>query len=297
MLGVVGESGSGKSVTALPSSACFPNAPRSGVDPLRGDELVGRSERDLQAIRGREIAMVFQDALAALNPVMKVGKQIAEAITVHETGPADDVSTGSSLLDQVGIPDPEGRARRYPHEFSGGMRQRAMIAMAIANDPALLIADEPTTALDVTIQAQVLDVLERIRDRTGSSILFITHDLGFVAGSPNGRGHVRRTARRGGPGRRAPPNPATRTRKGCSPRCPASTGRARRHPVPDPGQLPSLVHRPAGCAFHPRCASVPFRPLRHRGSRRRHHRSRAPLAVTAPPTSTVSPRRPPGGGA
>jgi oligopeptide/dipeptide ABC transporter ATP-binding protein len=259
VLGVVGESGSGKTVTALAVLGLLPKrATIRGSIRFRGDELVGRPERDLQAIRGREIAMIFQDALAALNPVMTVGKQIAEAITVHETGlNADDVRDRVvALLDLVGIPDPEGGARRYPHEFSGGMRQRAMIAMALANDPALLIADEPTTALDVTLQAQVLDVLERIRDRTGLSILLITHDLGVVAGIAE-RVAVMYA------GRRVEEAPVDELF--AKPRHPYTLGLLASLPRLDrpardgtlfriPGQLPSLVHRPDGCAFHPRCA-------------------------------------------
>jgi oligopeptide/dipeptide ABC transporter ATP-binding protein len=259
VLGVVGESGSGKTVTALAVLGLLPKrATIRGSIRFRGDELVGRPERDLQAIRGREIAMIFQDALAALNPVMTVGKQIAEAITVHESGlSADDVRDRIvALLDLVGIPDPGGQAGRYPHEFSGGMRQRAMIAMALANDPALLIADEPTTALDVTLQAQVLDVLERIRDRTGSSILLITHDLGVVAGVAE-RVAVMYA------GRRVEEAPVDELF--AEPRHPYTLGLLASLPRLDrpardgtlfriPGQLPSLVHRPEGCAFHPRCA-------------------------------------------
>jgi oligopeptide/dipeptide ABC transporter ATP-binding protein len=258
VLGVVGESGSGKTVTALAILGLLPTrATIRGSIRFRGDELVGRTERDLQAIRGRDIAMIFQDALAALNPVMTVGHQIAEAITVHEphATTADVHDRVVALLDLVGIPDPAGRARRYPHEFSGGMRQRAMIAMALANDPALLIADEPTTALDVTLQAQVLDVLERIRDRTGSSILLITHDLGVVAGIA-ARVAVMYA------GRRVEEAPVDELF--AEPRHPYTLGLLASLPRLDrpardgvlyriPGQPPSLVHRPDGCAFHPRC--------------------------------------------
>jgi peptide/nickel transport system ATP-binding protein len=163
----------------LPASAQV-----SGSVRFDGRELLGLSERDLQDVRGARIAMVFQDALTALNPVYKVGWQVAEAIKVHhpEIGERELDARTVELLDLVGVPNPKARAGQYPHEFSGGMRQRAMIAMAIANDPDLLIADEPTSALDVTIQAQVLDVLERIRDRTRSSMILVTHDLAVVAG-------------------------------------------------------------------------------------------------------------------
>ena len=263
VLGVVGESGSGKTVTALAVLGLLPRrASIRGSIRFRGEELVGRSERDLQPIRGAQIAMIFQDALASLNPVMSVGHQIAEAITVHDphADPRDVRERVVALLDLVGIPDPAGRARRYPHEFSGGMRQRAMIAMALANDPALLIADEPTTALDVTLQAQVLDVLERVRDRTGSSILLITHDLGVVAGIAE-RVAVMYAGRRVEDGPvddlfAAPRHPYTLGLLASLPRLdrPARLGSLFRIP----GQPPSLVHRPPGCAFHPRC---PFRAL------------------------------------
>ena len=184
VLGIVGESGSGKSVTSMAALGLLPRYARiSGGVYLRGVNLLEMHERDLQKLRGEEIAMVFQDALASLNPVYTVGNQIAEAITTHHDKSKSEVRERVvELLDLVGIPSPRERADQYPHEFSGGMRQRAMIAMTIANDPQVLIADEPTTALDVTIQAQVLEVLERIQERTNSAIILITHDLGVVAG-------------------------------------------------------------------------------------------------------------------
>jgi ABC-type dipeptide/oligopeptide/nickel transport system ATPase component len=183
-LGIVGESGSGKSVTSMAILGLLPKSAKvSGDVRFRGEPILGLPEKQLEKLRGAKIAMVFQDALAALNPVQKVGNQIAEAIEVHQDLSSSDLRARVlELLEIVGIPNPTARVDQYPHEFSGGMRQRAMIAMAISNDPDLLIADEPTTALDVTIQAQVLDVLERIQDRTRSSIMLITHDLGVVAG-------------------------------------------------------------------------------------------------------------------
>ncbi len=183
-LGIVGESGSGKSVTSLAILGLLPRSARvTGEVLFKGEPLLGLPEKQLERVRGARIAMVFQDALAALNPVQKVGAQIGEAISVHENvSSSDRRARVLELLEIVGIPSPSQRIDHYPHEYSGGMRQRAMIAMAIANDPDLLIADEPTTALDVTIQAQVLEVLERIQERTKSSIMLITHDLGVVAG-------------------------------------------------------------------------------------------------------------------
>ena len=183
-LGIVGESGSGKSVTSMAILGLLPaSAAVTGEIIFDGENLVGRSEKQLQPIRGNRIAMVFQDALAALNPVHRVGDQIAEAIKVHHSLSKDELRDGrSSCSTSWASPTRANAPSTIPHEFSGGMRQRAMIAMAIANEPDVLIADEPTTALDVTIQAQVLDVLERIQERTHSSMLLITHDLGVVAG-------------------------------------------------------------------------------------------------------------------
>jgi oligopeptide/dipeptide ABC transporter ATP-binding protein len=258
VLGIVGESGSGKTVAALAILGLLPKRARiQGSVRWRGTELLGRPERDLEPLRGEEIAIVFQDALAALNPVMTVGRQIAEAIQVHhriET--AERARRVVALLDLVGIPDPTTRADQYPHEFSGGMRQRAMLAMALANDPALLIADEPTTALDVTLQAQVLDVLERIRDRTGTSILLITHDLGVVAGLAE-RVLVLYAGRAVEEAPvdelfAAPRHPYTLGLLASLPRLDRPPRQGPRFRIP--GQPPSLVRRPAGCAFHPRCA-------------------------------------------
>src|SRR6187399_94276 len=184
VLGIVGESGSGKSVSALAVMGLLPLSARvSGSVRFKDLELLGRSDRELSAIRGRRIAMIFQDPLSALTPVYSVGDQIAEAILVHEdVGRQAAHERAIELLDAVGIPNPRERATAFPHEFSGGMRQRAMIAMAMANRPDLIIADEPTTALDVTIQAQILEVLRKAKEATGAAIVLITHDLGVVAG-------------------------------------------------------------------------------------------------------------------
>ena len=255
-LGIVGESGSGKSVTSMAILGLLPkNAKVTGSIKLHGRELLGLSEQDMRPIRGNDVAMVFQDALTALNPVFKVGDQIAEAISVHHELDHKAVRARViELLDTVGIPNPDRRADQYPHEFSGGMRQRAMIAMAIANEPAVLIADEPTTALDVTIQAQVLEVFERIQDRTKSSVILITHDLGVVAGTAD-RVLVMYA------GREVeladvdqlfynPRHPYTRGLLASLPRVDGSR-LARLNRIR--GQPPSLISIPSGCAFHPRC--------------------------------------------
>ncbi|GAA2875242.1 hypothetical protein GCM10020220_076000 [Nonomuraea rubra] len=184
VLGIVGESGSGKSVTSLAVMGLLPkNAVVSGSVMLHGQELLGRREEDLVKVRGKAISMIFQDPLSAFTPVYTIGDQIAEAVRVHQKLAKDKAARRAvELLDLVGIPNPNLRAKAFPHEFSGGMRQRAMIAMAIANDPDLLICDEPTTALDVTIQAQVLEVLKTAQQETGAGIVMITHDLGVIAG-------------------------------------------------------------------------------------------------------------------
>jgi oligopeptide/dipeptide ABC transporter ATP-binding protein len=264
-LGIVGESGSGKSVTSMAILGLLPKTAKvSGTILFRGRSLLDLSEHELESVRGGHISMVFQDALAALNPVHRIGSQIAESIKVHNPliRPAELRERVINLLDVVGIPDPARRADQYPHEFSGGMRQRAMIAMSIANEPDLLIADEPTTALDVTIQAQVLDVFERIQERTRSSVILITHDLGVVAGVADRvlvmyAGRVAEVADVESLFY-TPRHPYSRGLLASLPRLDRRV-EGRLHRIV--GQPPSLIKLPAGCAFHPRCpyAEVPGR--------------------------------------
>ncbi len=182
-LGLVGESGCGKSVTALSVMRLLPKNGRVVSGPVRftGQELVSLSEAEMRAIRGNRIAMIFQEPMTSLNPVHTIGAQIAEAVRIHENaGHAAAIERAREMLRLVHIPDADHRVRDYPHQFSGGMRQRAMIAMALACSPQLLIADEPTTALDVTIQAQILRLMLELKERIGAAILLITHDLGVV---------------------------------------------------------------------------------------------------------------------
>jgi oligopeptide/dipeptide ABC transporter ATP-binding protein len=256
-LGIVGESGSGKSVTSLAILGLLPStATITGEVIFGGQNLIGQSEKQLQPLRGERIAMIFQDALAALNPVQRVGDQIIEAIAVHhDLYPGEGHRRAVDLLDLVGVAQAGQRVDNYPHEYSGGMRQRAMIAMAIANEPEVLIADEPTTALDVTIQAQVLDVLERIQERTHTSIMLITHDLGVVAGVAD-RVMVMYAGREAELGSvedifYRPSHPYSRGLLASLPRLDRRAAGERLHRIK--GQPPSLIFLPSGCAFHPRC--------------------------------------------
>jgi oligopeptide/dipeptide ABC transporter ATP-binding protein len=258
-MGIVGESGSGKSMTAMAIMGILPkNAVVTGSIRFRGRELVGLRDDELREIRGRDIAIVFQDALTALNPVMTVGDQLIEAVRVHrpDTTAKQRRDRAIELLDLVGIPAPEKRIDRYPHEFSGGMRQRVMIGMSIANEPDLLIADEPTTALDVTVQAQVLDVLREIQQRTGTTVLLITHDLGVVAGVADRvivmyAGGVVEAAD-------VEPlfydtaHPYTAGLLASLPRMDRRSREERLYQIP--GQPPVSTAWPSGCRFAPRCA-------------------------------------------
>lgn len=259
---VVGESGSGKSVTALAIMGLLPTLEVTAGEILwKGDDLLGLPDDQRRKIRGGEIAMIFQDPLSALNPVHKVGKQIAEMARIHQQMPKRlAFERAVEMLELVGIPEPRKRANMYPHEFSGGMRQRAMIAMAITNKPDLLIADEPTTALDVTVQAQVLQVLVDIKDEIDSAIMLITHDLGVVAGLADNV----MVMYAGRQAELAPTDdifyrskhPYTLGLLASMPRLDDAGGEPL---LPIPGSPPSLINRPPGCPFNPRCrfAEVP----------------------------------------
>jgi peptide/nickel transport system ATP-binding protein len=256
-LGIVGESGSGKSVS---SSAIMglhrgTNAKVSGEILLDGDGLLHLTEVEMRALRGRQVSMIFQDPLSAMHPYYTVGNQIAEAYLVH-----NQVSKGAAkrraieMLDRVGIPNPDRRVHDYPHQFSGGMRQRAMIAMGLINDPGLIIADEPTTALDVTVQAQILDLLQDLQREFNSAIIIITHDLGVVAELADdvlvmyaGR------AVEYGPCKEILTHPLMPYTWGLLSSVPDVKGDTSAKLIPIPGAPPSLLHPPPGCAFHPRC--------------------------------------------
>ncbi|MFF9086961.1 ABC transporter ATP-binding protein [Streptomyces sp. NPDC014991] len=256
-LGIVGESGSGKSVTNLTilglHNPMFTTV--EGEILLDGRELTAARESELEKLRGNKVAMIFQDPLTALSPYYTVGRQIAEPYRKH-TGASKKAAweRAVEMLGKVGIPQPRERANDYPHQFSGGMRQRAMIAMALICDPDLLIADEPTTALDVTVQAQILDLLKSLQQEFGSGIVFITHDLGVIAdmaddimvmyaGGAVERGTTEEVLR-------APQHPYTWGLLNSMPRLDSDLG-AQLSPIP--GTPPSLLTPPSGCRFHPRC--------------------------------------------
>src|SRR6476660_1674909 len=257
-IGIVGESGSGKSVTsqAILGLHRRGKAKTSGQIVLDGEDLMTISNEKLRTLRGSKMAMIFQDPLSALHPYYTIGAQIVEAIQVHHDLDKNKARARAlEMLDRVGIPNPQRRVDQYPHEFSGGMRQRAMIAMALVNNPELLIADEPTTALDVTVQAQILDLMRDLQKEFGSAIIMITHDLGVVAeiaddvlvmyaGKAVEYGAVKDVFY-------APEHPYTWGLLTSMPRL-DRVRKTRLEPVP--GNPPSLINVPSGCAFHPRCA-------------------------------------------
>jgi peptide/nickel transport system ATP-binding protein len=259
-LGIVGESGSGKTVSSLTALGLTRSrgSQIQGKIMFGGHDLVAMSTDDLRKIRGNDVAMIFQDPLSSLHPFYKVGWQLVEAMQAHRSISRKAARTrAAELLALVGIPDPRRRLDSYPHEFSGGMRQRAMIAMALANDPKLLIADEPTTALDVTVQAQILSLLNDLQSRLGTSIIIITHDLGVVAEIADdiavmyaGRIVERGTAREIF---NKPQHPYTWGLLKSIPRLDSPRGEEL---VPISGRPPSLINPPSGCHFHPRCPYV-----------------------------------------
>ncbi|HEY7779563.1 MAG TPA: ABC transporter ATP-binding protein [Ktedonobacterales bacterium] len=260
-IGIVGESGSGKSVTALSILRLLPVPPAEIVDGtvvFQDKDLVDLSEAEMRKVRGGQIAMIFQDPISSLNPVMTIERQLMEPLQLHLKMRAGEARTRArTLLESVGIPDAARRMRGYPHQFSGGMRQRVMIAIAIAANPRLLIADEPTTALDVTIQAQILELIARLRRDLGTAVIMITHDLGVVAGLADRilvmyAGHIAERA----PTEELfanPRHPYTLGLLGAVPRLDAVRGSEL---VTIPGSPPDLLHPPEGCPFQPRC---PFR--------------------------------------
>jgi len=271
-LGIVGESGSGKTVLTQTLLGLTPGADISGSAVFEGNDLLRLSENDMRNVRGARIAVIFQDPLTSLHPLYKVGWQIAEMIRAHDKSVSKKEASERAvdLLRRVGIPRPETRVNDYPHQFSGGMRQRAMIAMAISLSPQMIIADEPTTALDATVQAQILDLLLRLQHESGTALIMITHDLGVVADIADdvmvmyaGRA-AEKAAKRDV--FYAPHHPYTMGLLKSIPSSSAVGDRLR----PIPGSPPSLINLPSGCKFHPRCGYVldrclteepPLRPL------------------------------------
>jgi oligopeptide transport system ATP-binding protein len=257
-LGIVGESGSGKSVNALSIMRLIPIPPgriEGGTVSLRGDNLLAKSEPEMRKIRGKDIAMIFQDPMTSLNPVLTVGDQILESVQLHlKLGKKDALAKTVDMLRLVRIPLPEKRVKEYPHQLSGGMRQRVMIAMALSCDPDVLIADEPTTALDVTIQAQILELMKEMQQRLGSAIIMITHDLGVVAetcrnvlvmyaGNMVEYGSAEDIFSR-------PKHPYT---LGLLASLPRLDDKSQTRLQPIDGQPPNLLRLPTGCSFAPRC--------------------------------------------
>ena len=261
-LGVVGESGCGKSVTALAVMRLIAQPPgriSAGRVLFEGRDLLRLSEPEMRRVRGNRISMIFQEPMTSLNPAYTVGDQIAEAVRLHEgvSGRAA-LQRAQAMLEAVGIPDPQRRVHEYPHQFSGGMRQRVMIAMALACKPDVLIADEPTTALDVTVQAQIFDLVADLRERLGTAVMLITHDMGAVAEMADRvvvmyAGHIVESGSVADV-LRAPLHPYTRGLIACAPG--ARTALPGQYLEEIPGTVPSLVERGAGCLFAQRCAQA-----------------------------------------
>jgi peptide/nickel transport system ATP-binding protein len=256
-LGIVGESGSGKSVSSMAIMGLhdLKRTRMSGSIRVGGKEVVGLSSEKMRDLRGGDVSMIFQDPLSSLHPFYSIGAQISEAYLAHNNVSKSQARTKAiEMLDRVGIPQPKSRVDDYPHQFSGGMRQRAMIAMALVNDPKLLIADEPTTALDVTVQAQILDLLQELQRDFNSAIIIITHDLGVVAEMADevlvmygGR------AVEVGPTRELLTHPEMPYTWGLLSSVPEVTSDTEARLIPIPGNPPSLLDPPSGCPFHPRC--------------------------------------------
>jgi oligopeptide transport system ATP-binding protein len=260
-LAIVGESGSGKSVTALSILRLIPDPPgriERGEIRFGGRDLLRLDDAGIRAIRGNRIAMIFQEPMSSLNPVLTVGVQVGEPLQVHRGTPwAETVEEVARLLTRVSIPDARRRIDSYPHQYSGGMRQRVMIAMSLACRPELIIADEPTTALDVTVQAQILALLKRLTRETGSALILITHDLGVVARYADRvavmyGGRIVETA----PARELYAHPRHPYTRGLLDSVPRLDADRRRRLVPIEGQPPDLANLPAGCAFAPRCGKA-----------------------------------------
>lgn len=260
-IAIVGESGCGKSVLAQSLMKLIVTPPgviESGQVLLEGDDLLCKSNKEIERIRGKEIGMIFQDPMTSLNPTMRIGKQIMEGLRKHLRMSRDKAfARAVEMLELVGISNPTRRALQYPHELSGGMRQRVIIAIALALEPKVLIADEPTTALDVTIQAQILELMKKIQKRMDTSIIFITHDLGVVAnlcdqvmvmyaGKIVEKGSVRQIYHH-------PAHPYTR---GLLKSCPRLDMDTKERLLPIEGSPPNLLHIPSGCAFCPRCSEA-----------------------------------------
>ena len=257
ILGLVGESGGGKSVTGFSLLGLIdpPGRIAAGEVIFRGENLLEKSEEEMRRIRGKEMSMIFQDPMTSLNPLQSIGRQIGEMLALHTPlSPADRRKRSIELLREVGIPNPEDRLENYPHQFSGGMRQRVVIAIALAANPKLIIADEPTTALDVTVQAQILALMENLVKRFGSALILITHDLAVVSEMTH-RVAVMYCGRvvEEGPTRELVRHPFHPYTKGLLESIPRLSGERSRRLPQIPGMVPSLFDLPPGCSFAPRC--------------------------------------------